>query len=138
MRLESWTRVGFCSFPALSKVPYFRAKVASSKFINYATRDNGSKVADFEITGTPIGRERTRDRLHGRAGPGHPTRSSRATIARLQLMCGPGPSAASSTAARHSRLIGKIGGIGAVSGSAVAGAIESISSVLDAFFMKAL
>ena len=41
-----------------------------------------------------------------------------------QLMCGPGPSAASSTAARHSRLIGRIGGIGAISGSAVAGAIE--------------
>ena len=33
-----------------------------------------------------------------------------------QLRCGPGPPAASSTAARHSRLSGKMGGIGAVIG----------------------
>ena len=56
----------------------------------------------------------------------------------FQLICGPGPSAASSTAARHSRLIGRIGGIGAVSGSDVAGAIDSMFSVCDALRMKAL
>jgi hypothetical protein len=42
----------------------------------------------------------------------------------LQLKCGPGPRSASITAARHSRLTGRIGGIGATSGSAVGGATE--------------
>jgi hypothetical protein len=42
----------------------------------------------------------------------------------LQLKCGPGPRAASIAAARHSRLTGRIGGIGATSGSAVGAATE--------------
>ncbi len=67
-----------------------------------------------------------------------PPREERGGESPYQLMCGPGPSAASSTAARHSRLIGRIGGIGAVSGSDVAGAIDSMFSVCDALRMKAL
>jgi hypothetical protein len=55
-----------------------------------------------------------------------------------QLICGPGPPAASSTAARHSRFTGRIGGIGATSGSAVAGAMESMCSVREAFRMNML
>ena len=47
-------------------------------------------------------------------------------------------SAASSTAARHSRFTGRIGGIGASSGSAVGAAIESMFSVREALRMKRL
>ena len=56
----------------------------------------------------------------------------------LQLRCGPGSLAASSTASRHSRLSGKIGGIGATSGAAVGAAIESIFRVCEALRMKRL
>src|SRR5262245_3988743 len=55
-----------------------------------------------------------------------------------QLICGPGPPAASSTAARHSRLTGRIGGIGAKPGSAVGAAIDSMFSVCDPLRMKIL
>ena len=48
----------------------------------------------------------------------------RLDIILCQLRRGPGPPAVSSTAARHSRLIGRIGGIGATSGSAVGAAIK--------------
>jgi hypothetical protein len=47
-------------------------------------------------------------------------------------------SAASSTAARHSRFTGRIGGIGACSGSAVGAAIEWMFSVREALRMKRL
>jgi hypothetical protein len=58
----------------------------------------------------------------------------------FQLMCGPGPSAASSTAARHSRLTGRTGGIGAVSGTSVGAAIETMrfDSVFEALRMNVL
>jgi hypothetical protein len=56
-----------------------------------------------------------------------------------QLICGPGPlPTASSTAARHSRLTGKIGGIGAKPGSAVGAAIDWMFSVRDPLRMKIL
>ena len=58
----------------------------------------------------------------------------------FQLMCGPGPSTASSTAARHSRLTGRIGGIGAVSGTSVGAAIETMrfDSVFEALRINVL
>jgi hypothetical protein len=58
----------------------------------------------------------------------------------LQFMCGAGPPAASSTAARHSRLTGRTGGIGAVSGTSVGAAIETMrfDSVLEALRMNVL
>jgi hypothetical protein len=43
--------------------------------------------------------------------------------------------AASITVARHSRLMGKIGGMGATSGSAVGSAIDSIFSVISPAFV---
>ena len=75
---------------------------------------------------------------------GSDKRDARATARRTsrlpppQLRCGPGPPAASSTAARHSRFTGRIGGIGATSGSAVAGEIESMFSVCEALRMNRL
>ncbi len=51
---------------------------------------------------------------------------------------GSGLSAASSTAARHSRFMGKMGGMGATSGSAVGAATDAIFSVIEALRMKRL
>ncbi len=56
----------------------------------------------------------------------------------LQLRCGPGTRAASSTAARHSLLTGRIGGIGATSGSAVGAATEPMFKVCEALRIKKL
>jgi hypothetical protein len=57
---------------------------------------------------------------------------------RPQRPCPAGSFAASRTAARHSRLTGKIGGMGARSGSGVGAAIESMFSVREALRMKRL
>ena len=75
---------------------------------------------------------------HERAFASRPGRMR--VVRRLQFMCGPGPPAASSTAARHSRLTGRIGGIGAVSGTSVGAAIATMrfDSVLEALRMNVL
>lgn len=62
----------------------------------------------------------------------------RPSVRAVQLRCGPGPPAASSTASRHSRLSGRIGGIGAVSGAGVGAATISTRSVLEPFRMNKL
>jgi hypothetical protein len=58
--------------------------------------------------------------------------------AAAQGRCGAVPAAPSRTASRHSRLIGRMGGIGATSGGSVGAATASLRSVAAPFFMNTL